>query len=58
VVRDRENTDLIPDDGVDDAERESARDQATPPVSPHRAETWVLQEQSDGALELGKEGLR
>jgi len=42
MVRDREDADLIANDSVDDAERETSRDETTFPMTPHRAEAWVL----------------
>jgi hypothetical protein len=58
MVRDREDADLIANDCVDDAERETSRDETTFPMTPYRAEAWVLQEEPNGALELREEGLR
>jgi hypothetical protein len=58
MVRNRKNSDLVSDDVINDAEREAPHDDATLSVTPQRAETRVLQEQSDRLLELGKEGLR
>jgi len=58
VVRDGEDADLIANDGVDDAERETSRDETTLPMTPRRTEGRVLQEERNGALELREEGLR
>jgi len=58
VVSDRQDTDLIPDDGVDEAERETARDKTTCAVTPTCFEAWVAQENIGRALELCEEGLR
>jgi len=58
MVRDREDADLIADDSVDDAERETSRDETTFPMTPRRAKARVLQEEPNGALELREEGLR
>jgi hypothetical protein len=58
MVCDREDADLIADEGVDDAKREASRDKTTFPMTPHGAEAGVLQEEPDGALELREEGLR
>jgi len=58
MVRDREDADLIADDSVDDAKRETSRDETTFPMTLRRAKAWVLQEEPNGALELREEGLR
>jgi hypothetical protein len=41
MVRERKNADLIANDSVDDAERETLHDETTFPMTPHRAEAWV-----------------
>ena len=41
MVRDREDANLIADDSVDDAERETSRDKTPFAMTPHRAEAWV-----------------
>ena len=58
VVCDREDADLIADDDVDDAERETSCDEPPLAMTPYRAEAWILQENTDGVLKLREEGLR
>ena len=58
MVRDREDANLIADNSVDDAERETPRHKTPFAVTPHGAEAWVPQEEFNGALELREEGLR
>jgi len=58
MVRYCEDAHLIPNDSVDNAEREAPRDETTFPMTPHRTEAWVPQKQPNGALKLREEGLR
>ena len=58
MVRDCENTDLITNYCVDDAERESSRYETASLVAPYCADARVLQDESYRALELCEKRLR
>lgn len=52
MVCDREDTYLIADHTVNDAERKTSRDQSSFPVTPYRAKARVLQEEPNGVFKL------
>ena len=58
MVCDREDADLITNDGVDHTKRETLRNETAFPMPPLCAKAWVLQKKLNRALKLGEEGLR
>jgi hypothetical protein len=57
VVCDREDAYFIAHDRVDHAKRETSCDKTAFAGTPHRAEARILEQQTDGVLELREEGL-